>query len=290
MKKILFFATLLLVSASMFSNNWMSIYSSQPAPASIELISSNVDRTIIKVSIDGFYTNEVMTPRGMAYTISVDNSTAILFGGAPDLPKVTTSMIIPDVAGMDVKVISSKFTEYNDMEIAPSKGNFTRDIDPATVPYTYGSAYQKDTFFPGDLASLRDPYIIRDYRGQTVLINPFQYNPVTKVLRVYDEITVEVYKVNNNGINPLNRTKSLNSVVQEFNRIYENQFINADATKYDPVEEHGNMLIISHADFISAIQPFVDWKTRVGVPVEVVDVATIGGTAAIKRVIIIIMT
>ena len=25
-----------------------------------------------------------------------------------------------------------------------------------------------------------DPYILRDFRGQVVQLNPFQYNPVTK--------------------------------------------------------------------------------------------------------------
>jgi len=285
MKKIIFLAVLLFASIHLFSNSWISMSSSQPAPAKVELISSNVQQTVLKVSLDGFYFNKVQTPRGQAFIVSVDNATTLLIGSAPDLPKVATSIIIPDLAGMDVEVISSKFTEYSNIEIAPSKGNFTRDIDPASVPYTYGDIYQKDAFFPGNLANLRDPYIIRDYRGQTVLINPFQYNPVTKVLRVYDEITVKVYKVNNIGSNPLNRTKDFTSVVQEFSCIYNNHFINANSTKYDPVGDIGNMLIIAYDDFIPAIQPFVDWKTKIGVPVEVVDVATIGGSAAIKSYI-----
>ena len=285
MKKLLFLGIFVFAFGYLLGNNWVSIYSGQPSPARVELISSNIDRTVLKVNLDGFFLNEVQTPRGQAYTVSVENATTLLIEGAPDLPKVTTSVIIPDLAGMDVQVVSSKYKEYASMEIAPSKGNFTRDIDPATVPYTYGPVYQEDAFFPGDLASLRDPYILRDYRGQTVLINPFQYNPVSKTLRVYEEITIEVFKANNMGQNPLNRTRELTSVTSEFRHIYNNQFINSRSTRYDPVDDHGNMLIIAHADFIPAIQPLVDWKIMTGMPVEVVDVATIGGSAAIKTYI-----
>ncbi|MDZ7777584.1 MAG: C25 family peptidase propeptide domain-containing protein [Bacteroidales bacterium] len=39
-------------------------------------------------------------------------------------------------------------------------------------------------FYPADHAILRTPYILRDYRGQTIVVNPFRYNPVTKELRV----------------------------------------------------------------------------------------------------------
>jgi len=93
---------------------------------------------------------------------------------------MSSSVIIPDLAKMEVKVLSSSFKEFTNIEIAPSKGNFTRDIDPETVPYLYGKQYNEDRFFPKEITSLRDPYIIRDYRGQTVVISPFQYNPVSK--------------------------------------------------------------------------------------------------------------
>jgi hypothetical protein len=51
------------------------------------------------------------------------------------------------------------------IEIAPSKGDFSRQIDPESVPYTYGPAYQQNAWYPGKLAELSDPHIFRDFRG-----------------------------------------------------------------------------------------------------------------------------
>ena len=56
----------------------------------------------------------------------------------------------------------------------------------------FGPVYEKDAFYPAELASLGRPYVMRDYRGVTVTVNPFQYNPVKRILRVYTEMTVVV--------------------------------------------------------------------------------------------------
>ncbi|MBK9318994.1 MAG: hypothetical protein IPM91_09385 [Bacteroidetes bacterium] len=48
-----------------------------------------------------------------------------------------------------------------------------------------------DAFWPANITDLRTPYILRDYRGQTLLLQPFQYNAMTSTLRVYTEMTVK---------------------------------------------------------------------------------------------------
>jgi hypothetical protein len=285
MKKLSGLLFCILIVSWSVADEWVSIKSSNPAPAKIELLSSDINTSVINVSVDGFYLNTVETPNGEAYVISLGEGTPILQGGSPDLPKLTTSLIIPDMAEMAFEVLSSSFKEFKDYEIAPSKGNFTRDIDPATVPYTYGKPYQKDEFFPGEVSALRDPYIIRDYRAQTVIIYPFQYNPVSKTLRVYNELKIKLYKTGKKGYNPLIKTKEPEKIDYEFSKIYSGHFLNFDNTKYTPVEEQGNMLIISYGSFMADMQPFVDWKNTIGIPAEMVDVATIGNSSAIKSYI-----
>jgi hypothetical protein len=282
MKKItlltlLFFCSYLFIQAS----NWVGINSNNPENAKITLLSSDISNSIVKFDLSGFIKNEVVTPNGNEFIITVGEGTHILLKGAPDLAKLTTSLIIPDKGVNSIEVLTSKYTEYTNISVAPSKGNFTRDIDPATVPYTYGEVYQKDEFFPGKLAELRVPYIVRDYRGQTIIVNPFQYNPVTKVLRVYTEITV---KVSNNvkatGINEFSRAGFPEKIDIDYENIYKHQFINFGNQKYTPLGEQGKMLIICYGSFMSAMQPFVDWKNTIGIPTVMVDVATAGGTAA----------
>ncbi len=285
MKKFSLLFLSILITLLAVADEWKNIQSSKPAPAKITLLSSNIETSVFKVELDGFFMNPVKTDKGIKNVIAVGEGTPILEKGSPDLAKLATSLIIPDLAAMSFKIISSSFTDFENIEVAPSKGNLTRNINPSTVPYEYGSVYQTNAFYPGKLLELRDPHIVRDYRGQTVLIYPFQYNPVSKTLRVYYDMTVEVYQTNSNGINPLVKTKAFEKVDAEFNNIYASHFLNKNESKYTPVEEQGKMLVISYASFMSDMQAYVDWKNTIGIPTEMVDVASIGNSSAIKTYI-----
>lgn len=287
MKKISALLMLSLALLQGFAADWTNIRSDSPAQAQKILISSNTETSTIRFSLDGYLSVPVNTPQGQAVVVGLEGATPIMLKGAPDLPKLTASVIIPDLAEMQVEVLDATYRDFQNIFVAPSKGNLTRDIDPSTVPFEFGAQYQQDAFFPGNLTDLREPYIVRDYRGQTVIVYPFQYNPVTRTLRVYTDITVRISKLNDYGTNQLVRTQPMDVVDAQFNQIYKGHFLNSgdNGSRYTPVEEYGNILIISYGAFMNAMQPYVDWKKQVGYPVEMVDVGTIGNASAIKSFI-----
>jgi len=284
MKKFNVLVILICFCVPSFAQNWVSINASNPYPAKVVLTNGDISNSSFNVDIKGYFTSVVNTPQGQKTIINLENSTPILEAGAPDIPKVATSLIVPDNQNMTVEVTYSNYVEYQNIDIAPSKGNFTRDIDPSTVPYTYGPAYGQNQFYPGTLAELKEPYILRDFRGQTVLTYPFQYNPVTKVLRVYSNISVNVHTASGAVVNPLNRIQPLTKIEKEFSNIYNHQFLNYfNNHKYTPLDEHGKMLIVCADAYITAMQPLVDWKNDEGIPTEIVSATTAGSTStAIK--------
>jgi PKD repeat protein len=263
-----------------FSTIWMETGSPISVPAKINMVSSTIDRSVIHFTLKGFDLREVQTPNGPAFSVEVENSTPILEAGAPDLPKITASLIIPDMAGMSIRVISSGFRDYPDILVAPSKGVIMRDTDPSTVPYHFGNMYSEDKFYPGTLSGTREPYIIRDVRGQTIIAYPFQYNPVTKTLRVYYDLTIELYKTSESGTNPLNNSISVKKIPTDFLSVYQHQFINFDAMTYTPLGEYGNLLVICYGSFLSAMQPYVEWKRAEGYHTELINKDSVGTTAA----------
>jgi hypothetical protein len=273
MKKLFLFT---LITGSVFS-----IHAQQRVPALSEtdVISSTNRTTTIRFTPGAPVLTPVTTPRGTEYIVSVDQGTTLLRAGAPDLEKITKSVIIPDAGQTNLVVVSAHYHDVPNISVAPSKGNFYRTTDPAAVPYTYGAEYSDNGFFPAMEAELRSPYCLRDYRGQTVVIYPLRYNAVTKTLRVYDEIVVRVESVSGVGINELNRTP--HALTQEFENIYRQQFINYDAPtqdRYTPTGESGEMLIISHANYMNALAPFILWKNKEGIKTTLVDIATVGNT------------
>jgi PKD repeat protein len=280
MKKAFLSLILLFTIISGFSQQWTSINGSAPQAGSVKLVSSDIERSTLRVALTGFFLNGVSTPLGNAMTVSLDQTTPILEQGAPDLPKFTASLVIPDQAGMSVRVIASTYRDYPNVVIAPSKGVLTRDIDPATVPFTYGAAYSTNQFYPGTLAGTREPFIIRDVRGLTVVVYPFQYNPVTRVLRVYDELTVELYKASPTGENPLFTGTSVKQIDPSFRQLITSQFLNTDAMTYEPLEEYGNLLVVCYGPFMDAMMPYVNWKQAMGYPTEIINKDSVGNTAA----------
>jgi hypothetical protein len=280
---VVFLAILHPLTAQM---NWTGINNSSPSPAEVRLIESNIDNTKIQFTLDGFFEHQIRTPRGVESIISVDNGVLITEKGMPDLGKLYTSIIIPDLYEMEYKIVDAKYTEFNNIAVAPSKGHFTRNIRPDDVPFTYGEAYNEDAFWPGDLAQLEEPFIMRDFRGQTITIFPFQYNPVTQTLRVYTDIVVEVSSTGNPGRDPLVRTRDQIRVESDFGRIYERFFLNSQtASKNYPLleGEEGSLLIIAYDSFMDAMKPFVDWKRQTGRRTVIVPKSEAGTTpAAIK--------
>jgi hypothetical protein len=276
MKKTLSLASVLLISGLAFSGE----------TTTVSLISSGKNSNTIEFKPGDYATRTVATPKGDAGIFSMDKGTRLLLKGAPDLVQLTTSIIIPDEADMQIKVISSEYYEVQNTEIAPSKGNLTRDINPANIPFTYGDAYTKNEFFPASIVSLGAPYIVRDYRGIPVHAVPFQYNPVSKVLRVYTSIVVEVsVKNEDGGDNIFERSKNEVIADPEFDVIYERHFINYKSTDpktqgYTPLSETGSMLVICYDQFAPDMQPFVKWKNQKGIQCDMILKSVAGSTAA----------
>lgn len=285
MKKILFLFVFILFGVWALADNWITIDNTQSQKTSVKLLNSTEEISVIQFNVNAYKLDEVLTQKGTSNIVKIPDGIPIEEKGAPDLPKLSTSLIIPNNKQMKLEVQYSDFIEIPNVEIAPSKGVLTRDIDPATVPYTYGKQYQQNTFYPNDIAKLNDPYIVRNYRGAAVWVYPVQYNPVTKVLRIYKSITVKVSPTGNTAIiNPLLQEKGGHTFTPEFNEIYKRNFINYNTyqTKYTPIDEGtpGRMLIISYGSYMTAMQDFVNWKNQKGIYTEIVDVSTIGSTAS----------
>jgi hypothetical protein len=278
-----FLLIVFLFSFSVLHAEWVNTGSSTPQKAEIQLISSDINTTVLNISVWGFDKRKVQTPKGEQYIIGGHNFTPMLEAGMPDLGKLATSVVIPDDAEMELSTDILSFVDIPAFSIAPSKGNLLRTINPADVPYHYGTIYNQNRFYPGKTASLRTPFIMRDLRGQTVVIYPFQYNPVTQTLRVYTQLTITI---THNGqalknANSFTRTKPFQQVDRDFSAIYASVFKNGqEAINYLPVNEDGEMLIISDNNFMQAMQPFIDWKIKKGIQVTMVDVATTGVTAS----------
>ena len=268
MKKLFFVVSMMFLTSGLLpAQEWVGITKNAPVKIQETLVSSSEEEIVIDVKVAGFFQNAVKTDRGEQMIVSGEDMASMLIAGAPDLPMYPISMIVGNTAEMKASVVKSSYVDFKNVEVAPSKGNFSREINPEDVPYVYGEMYQKDEFYPAQQASLETPYIIRDFRGQNLMVYPYAYNPVTKTLRVYTDLRISVKKISDNGVNQKNVTRRSNVISPEVKASYERRFINYPTNeRYSYIEDEGEMLVICVDEYKEAAEKLVEWKNMSGRP------------------------
>jgi len=252
------------------------------ADVQVTVVAADGDRTAIRCEINAFAKTPVDILGENYYEIYCGEEGTNLVAGEPQLPHVSRSLIIPDDAGMKITVLDAEYLDYPLTPVAPSKGNLPRTVNPADVPYAFGPIYDKNEWYPANTAQLREPFILRDFRGTVVDLYPFQYNPALQILRVYTRITVTIESDGPSDINIISRHEPYTRVVPDFELIYQRRFINygQGALLYTPVPEAGDMLVITHDAFHADVLPLVEWKNQMGMKTALVNVSTIGNTSS----------
>lgn len=251
------------VTVSGYQNDFR-LTNSSPNNLELELTLGSFERET--VSINGSQWN----------SISLKKEALTLEAGLPQLPTISRSVIIPGTAAMQLSILNSEYTDIP-MPVAPSKGNLTRNVNPADIPYTFADFYNGTGSFPQQTASLSEPFILRDYRGITVRMQPFVYYPSTGTLRIYTKITLSLQANGTDYTNAITDPKASYSAY--FEETYRNMFLNFGQAKYPSLGEEGSILVIKHSMFDATIQPWVDWKRQIGFNVTVVDVTVAGPSA-----------
>jgi len=273
MKRLFLIVALLMALMAILNAEQVNVGS---APNGVRLVQSGQDNMVLELTIGQFNREPVQINGETWYNLNLKKEGLTLEAGLPQVPVLAGSVIIPNTAAMSLQTIGSEYVELQ-MPVAPSKGNLTRDIDPDSVPYTFGAFYNGEEPYPAQQAYLTEPFIIRDYRGITVRFQPFQYFPRTGILRVYTKLQVALSNTGTDLTNSMSVIR--NSASPEFADIYENMFLNYADAKYPSLGETGRILVINHSMFADTIQPWVNWKRQNGYQVDVVDIATAGPTA-----------
>gem|GEM_PF-850975 len=248
----------------------------------VTVLESNDYRTVVRYDIGGFDKEAVSIDGETYYQLQCHNEHVLLNASEPALPRLCRSVIIPDDAKMTVNVISSEYVDFPSTPVIPSKGSISRDINPEDVPYEFGPVYQSADWYPADLAAIREPFILRDYRGTVIELNAFQYNSSEQSLRVYTSVVIEVVNTGPGEINVFQNRKSEIRLVGDFDLVYQRRFINYEyaGTRYPSAPEAGQLLIITYDAFADEMAEYVEWKMQKGIKTTMVNVSTIPNSAS----------
>ena len=193
--------------------------------------------------------------------------------GKPDVPIMTTMLAIPDQAGIQLNVTYSGYDTFEDVDLAPVQPSPSDADTSAVIPFTLNEeTYNTDAFYPQELAQADDPIIMRDVRAVQIQVNPVQYNPVRRELRIYRDMAVSVSYAGE-PINPkLTRTPYLS---EGFYPIYKATFSNFDQMFSTADVKRGGYLIICKAALVDSLRALAMWKHQKGYTVRIVPTTEI---------------
>ena len=84
-------------------------------PGYAKVLSSDIQTTVIELKLDEFNLVPVQTSNGIMHLVKLKNGASILKLSAPDIQKISRSIIIPDNADMKIEILSSEFTDYENI-------------------------------------------------------------------------------------------------------------------------------------------------------------------------------
>ena len=247
-------------------------------------------------SFSSIEATEVSTERGVFSNITMDGTYPAGNIGTPTLPAANQLVAVPIGAkNVNVEVKNYSTTVYNLADygihtLYPQQTPLRKDQKPEDIPFSYNAkAYTTPGFVERPIAMFEIKGTMRGIQVGFLTINPVQYDAVNNVVRVYNNVEVEV------SFGQYDKATAYNEFARTFNPyfvgIYKTMFNNRQLR--DVYDEHPDMwqnpvkmLVIANRDFEPTIQDWLNWKTEKGFFVDVNYTDQIGTNAnAIKTFI-----
>ncbi len=275
MKKISIAILVLLFSINAFSN-WVEI-PENTAKDLFEHINLSDANLAITFSLNG-YDMESIDEKGYKYQkISYINEGEFIEVGKPDLPRFTRFVVIPDQGEVTFDIINFEEELIPNITVYPQQ-ELQLESQPKNTGFSIDeSFYSGRNIFPAEIIQIGEPAIMRDHRVVTVTVNPFQYDPVAKELRIIKNIEFEVNTTGENGTNQL-KTNRLPS--RTFQKLYEASILNYSTSSLREDYQIPSYLFIypNDATLLSNLEYLTDWKHQKGFEVTLASTAETGTT------------
>jgi PKD repeat protein len=238
---------------------------------SFELIESSDEHLVIQNTLSRFNHFEVNTQNGEFTEFVIPGYGTMMEPGKPKLPVMKKLIEVPygceyEISFNSISYETVKLSDYNITNpLFPFQPSVSKSIDnPGDLPFHLNEeVYNNDEFFGQEPVKVVDLGVIRGVRIARLEIAPFQYNPVTGELNVFNDIDCNI-NFKGADIQRTNAEKA-KGYSPWFEANYK-QLINHNPSQARELIEYAPVtyIIVSDPMFETALQPFINWKTKKG--------------------------
>lgn len=243
----------------------------------------------LQFSYDAIRAFDVQTKEGEFQELIFSNGYSTGPLGTPKLPASKNLIEIPFGAQLqiNIKSFSTQEISLNDFglnkPIIPVQPSLRKDQRSDEVPFEFiREAYNKSAYNETELVTTEVLGVMRGMRLARVEVAPVKYNPSTNTIKVYNDIQVEIsFK---NADHSLTEYIKQSTFSPFFLPLY-SKILNKPTEKSvfddhpDLTKEPVKMLMVADRMFEETLQPFIDWKTQMGIEVIIAYTDEIGSSA-----------
>ena len=240
----------------------------------INLLRSDNSGTVIDVKINGFY-NRKTDLAGMTYdNIYLKDFVSLSDAGKAALPTITKMISIPNYKDVKIIINNTESEIFNSFNVIPYQTPALRNTNGISEDFQKdNSFYSSNKNYPENIVSIKEIAVMRDYRIAVVTINPVQYNPVLKQIKVYTDINFELKYEGYSGINNISYPSQ--GITKSFSNIYKQVIFNY--TEDNTFTVAPKMVVIVPDSLESSIMPYVQWKMKKGIKTVIKRRSAISG-------------
>lgn len=239
------------------------------------------------LSIEDF-SSEVIEAEGKTYDrLMLKNCGYTANYGKAELPAVSFYVAVPQDAEVMLSYETSDYVLLQDYNIYPSQPPKPETDGFTDPPFTKNeSFYATNEYYPSSVVEVRPIMVMRGCRIAMVSVFPFTYNPVTKNIRAYNDISISVDFIDGTEEFIPERLRSI-----YFQPLFDAFLVNSNsverASMHNPQGSRGtlteddraDLLIVVYDDLYDEILPLAEWRHLTGIETKVVNWSDIGTTA-----------
>ncbi|MCF8229556.1 MAG: T9SS type A sorting domain-containing protein [Bacteroidales bacterium] len=143
-------------------------------------------------SVEEFSLDPITVDREQMLNISMPGALLPNDEGMPNLPGNGRFIAVPEGAKAKVEIISSRIELIKDVDIVPAP-RIPWDTERGDLSYVKNNeVYSSNSFYPAKPVKLSNETEIRGLNVVMLGITPFQYNPVSRELKVYRDLEIKI--------------------------------------------------------------------------------------------------
>lgn len=191
--------------------------------------------------------------------------------GKPILPAVSRIIVVPPDGGLELIVTAGPAREV------PCSAPVQFCCEDGFNPDDGNVIADRSSVYPGVIAEMSEPFIIRGARMVRITTYPVQYNRNSNTFTVHDQIQTDVRFSGDEARNPVRQPVRRNRS-PEFLKFMRSIAVNGgDVGRDDPANDQdppyvGHYLIVIHENCLEFAVPFIEWRRKSGWKVEILSV------------------